>query len=697
MPNAKNTQENLNENRFINREISWLSFNERVLQEAKDPSVPLIERLRFLGIFSNNLDEFYKVRYATVKRVALSEKSGRKVFGGQTAADLLKEITHITIELQKESIRVLEGIEKELEAENIYFINENEVLPEQEAFLRNYFLQTVSPALATIMLNGLKKFPHLIDTQSFLAVKIILKEHSRTPQYALIEIPTSISRFVVLPTTGDKQYLMMVDDLIRFHLSSIFSIFETESIEAHMIKISRDAELDFDDDLSKSYIEKVSESVKDRLDADPVRFVYDQSIAQDTLKFLLTKMGINDRTDSLIPGGRYHNRRDYRNFPSLGRADLLYAPVAPLMVKDFKLQGSLLSQISRRDFLVYTPYHTFSYITKFLRESALDPQVKNIYITIYRLSKLSNIASALTNAAKSGKNVVVQIELQARFDEKANIRYAEQLKAEGVQLIFGIRGLKVHSKICVVERYEQNKIKRYGFVSTGNFNESTAKVYTDYTLFTSNQSLLKEVKQVFQFLQVNYIQKKYKQLIISPFGTEKKFRKLIFNEIENFKKGQPAKIRIKLNNLTSYKMVEALYAASRAGVSVELIVRGICCLIPNVKGMSENIQVISVIDKFLEHPRLLIFENAGNPLVYISSADWMTRNLDNRVEVSCPVYDENIKNELIETFEMSWSDNQKSRLVNAPTPNAYLKNDKNPLRSQFALYEYYQNKLNEAT
>lgn len=683
-------------NQYINREISWLHFNKRVLQESADKKVPLIERLRFLGIFSNNLDEFFKVRYATVKRIVEAGKTGKSVLGGEIAKDLLEEITKIVIKQQTESLKILGQIEEELESKDIYIINETEITESQSSFIKSYFVNEVSPVLMTIILNDLREFPVLKDTAAYLAIKMVLKNESDTSKkenkYALIEIPKGIDRFVELPKEGDKSYIIILDDLIRYSLRSIFNMFEYESISAHMIKITRDAELDIDNDLSKSFIEKISSSVEHRKISDPVRFVYDKSIAKDTLSFLKEKMNIED-TDSVIPGGRYHNRRDYMSFPSLGRQDLLYQKIQPLPVKGLTLEGSLFESIAEKDFLQYTPYHTFSYIIKFLREAALDPKVKNIKITVYRLANNSQVAASLINAVKNGKQVTVQIELQARFDEQANIEYAEQLQAEGVKLIFGVPGLKVHSKICLIEREEEQGIKRYGFVSTGNFNESTARIYTDYTLFTANDSILKELNKVFDFFETTYKIHKYKHLIVSPHYTKSAFQKLIDVEIENAKAGKEAYIKIKMNSFTSYKMVDKLYEASNAGVKIKLIIRGICCLIPGVPGMSENIEAISVVDKFLEHPREFIFANAGNPKVYISSADWMTRNLDYRVEVGCPIYDEDIKKQLIDTFEISWSDNLKARVFSAKQDNAYRKLKKPEVRSQFALYDYYKERL----
>ncbi|WP_339611458.1 polyphosphate kinase 1, partial [uncultured Planktosalinus sp.] len=496
-----------NYNNYINRELSWLQFNARVLQEAEDESVPLAERLRFLGIFSNNLDEFFKVRYATIKRIDLAGKTGKSELGGSRAKDLLEQITKIVIAQQAESLEIISTIQNELRAHGVYVINENEITESQSEFIKDFFIQKVRPALMTIILNEVHEFPVLKDSAAYLVVKMQMKKEdsvfSSKKVYSLIEIPKSIERFVVLPQEGNKHFIILLDDLIRHCLHYIFNIFNYESLQAHMIKITRDAELDIDSDLSKSFLEKLSESVKDRRIGDPVRFVYDKQIDEETLEFLLQKMGIED-TDSIIPGGRYHNRRDYMNFPDVGIKHLFYEKHQPLPVPGLVLQGSLLEKIAEKDFLLYAPYQSFAYLIKFLREAALDPKVKSIKITIYRLAEISNIASAIINAKKNGKDVTVQIELQARFDEEANISYAEQMQYEGVKVIFGVPGLKVHCKACVIDRVEKGKVVRYGFISTGNFNESTAKIYTDYTLFTSNQKILKEVNKVFEFFQVNY-------------------------------------------------------------------------------------------------------------------------------------------------------------------------------------------------
>jgi polyphosphate kinase len=694
----------MSQNTYIDREKSWLAFNARVLQEAGDDSVPLLDRLRFVGIFSNNLDEFFRVRFAAIRRLSMSGISGEKVLGGISSQQLLQEITQIVIQQQSESLRILNVIQKKLEAENIFIVNENQILEEHETFIKDFFIQTVSPALVTIILNDLAEFPLLKDTSGYLAVKLVMKPQQTKRSilnlvkpkqeitYAVIEIPKTINRFVVLPPKDGKNYIILLDDVIRHNLHSIFSIFDYESISANMIKITRDAQLEIDSDMSKSMMEKIATSVRDRRIGEPVRFVYDKEISKDTLKFFISKMHIHE-TDSMIPGGRYHNRRDYMSFPNLGRFDLLYKTNEPLPVCDLSLEGSILEKISKKDYLINAPYQSFSYVIKFLREAALDPKVTSIKITLYRLAKNSQIISSLINAAKNGKKVTVQIELQARFDEASNISYAEQMQTEGINLIFGIKGLKVHSKICVIERIQDGKLKRYGLVSTGNFNESTAKIYTDVTLFTCHDQILKDINKVFDFFDVNFRVYRYKHLIVSPHYTRSRFYKLIDREINNAIIGNEAYIKLKMNSLSDFDMIDKLYDASRAGVKIQLLVRGICSLIPGVKGMSENIEAISIVDNYLEHARVFIFANNGDPDVFISSADFMTRNIDARVEVTCPIIDADIKKELIDAFNTGWKGNVKARYHSDKLDNKYRVRGNDPVfRAQLETYNYYKNR-----
>ena len=677
-------------NLFINREISWLQFNERVLEEANDSNVPLIERIRFLGIFSNNLDEFYRVRYATVKRIAVSNNSGKKIFKDRTAKQLLNDISAKATDLQQKSFSILNNIIKLLEKDKIYFVDESKVKPTHRQFIGNYFFEIISPSIDVIILNKNKKFPKFKENLSFLLIRIELENDEI--QYAIIRFPKDLDRFVKLPFDNLGQNIILIDDIIRYHLKDIFKIFNPKSIEANMVKTSRDAELDFDDDISKSFLDKIAQSVKERSSAEPVRFVYDSEIRLDTLNFLLKQMGINNETDSIIPGGKYHNRRDYMDFPNL-HTDLVYEPMQPLNVKGFSHSDNTFDKLKEKDFMIHTPYHKFSYIISFLMKSSIDPKVKKISITIYRLSKLSKIASALINAVRNGKKVIVQIELQARFDESANIRYAKEMQSQGIKLIFGSPNLKVHSKICLIERLENGILKKYGFISTGNFNESTAKVYTDLTLFTSNGKILDEVSNVFNFFNANYKRYIFKNLFVSPINTKSKIKKLIINEINNAKSGKNAWIKIKINNITSHSLIRSLYDASRAGVKIEMIVRGICCLIPGKKNMSDNIEVISIVDRFLEHTRFMIFNNDGNNKTFISSADWMTRNLDNRVEVTCPILQDDLKNEILDIFNICWSDNIKARMVNVNFDGKSRVSNKNEYRSQKNIYNYYLNKI----
>ena len=672
---------------FKNRELSWLDFNERVLQEAADITVPLIERLRFIGIFSNNLDEFYKVRYATVKRLALSKERVKKFYKGENAKDLLNLITERAIELQNRSNLILDFILKDLEKKNIFIVDEQAIPKDSISFIKSFFSDKIQPKLKIVLLNEKDDFPQLSESSCFLIIKV--ESQNKNLNYAIIQFPDEFERFIVIKNQ-DVKYVIMIDDIIRYHLFEIFKIFNPSNISANMIKFSRDAELDFDDDISKSYLEKISQSVKDRLKGDPLRFVYDKEIDPNTLKFLLEKMNINSEIDSVIPGGKYHNKKDYMNFPILNN-DLAYDKIEQLVIKDFYKHKTVFESIDERDFLVHTPFHKFNHILTFLSEASIDPDVKRICITIYRLSKLSSVANTLINAAKNGKEVVVQIELQARFDETNNIDYAKLMQDQGVKLIFGIPTLKVHAKVCVVEKLINNKILKYGFISTGNFNESTAKIYTDFTIFTSNELLLDEISNVFEFFSFNYKKFKYEKLIISPYNTKKFFKSLIKNEIKNAKRGKDAFINIKLNNITNYEMVEELYKAAEEGVKIYLIVRGICCLIPNQKNTHNNIELISIVDKFLEHTRMFIFCNNGKNKTYISSADWMTRNLDNRVEVTIPIEDEKISNQLNDIFSIYWNDNQKSRYVNSENNNEYRKNELGIVRSQSQVYNYHHN------
>ncbi len=681
---------------YIYRDLSWLDFNARVLQEAEDPSVPLLERLRFVGIFSNNLDEFFQVRYATLKHISLSDKSDHRLFNGILISDLLSMITQKVILLQQKSTKALEKIQNELALQNIHFIDETSVSPKQQKFLKNYFLKKVNNLLSILFLT--ESTPeNPTNSNILLAVKIVTQtEHSNKTQsqYALIEIPQEIDRFVVLPKErgSDQKSVILIDDVIRLNLKFLFHPFNCIDVEAHMIKVTRDAIIDLEEDFSKSYAEKIKSGVEERILAEPVRLVYDQNISKDTLDVIKQKLGVN-KYDSHIPGGRYHNRSDYLNFPSLGRKDLQYKVLEPLNLPKVSLENSLISAIKKRDYLVYTPFQNFNYVVKLLQEAALDPAVKTIKITIYRLSKISNVVRALINAARNGKRVLAQIELQARFDESNNLIHAHALEDSGVELIFGITGLKVHAKICLIERIEKNKMNHYGFISTGNFNESTSRVYTDYTLLTANQEILKDVSKVFDFLKTPYLKFKYKHIIVSPSQTFNTLKQLIKQEIKNHQKGLPSGIKIKINSLSNRSIIKQLNKASQNNVKVNLIVRGICCMVPKMQPQNKSIEIISIVDRFLEHSRVYIFMNGGDPKVFISSADLMTRNLHSRVEVTVPIYNQELKHQIMDTFEIYWNDQRKARLVNQEPQNRLrISKRDNQAGSQLEVYKYLKQK-----
>lgn len=679
-------------NTLVARDLSWLQFNERVLQEAQDELNPLLERLRFLGIYSSNMDEFFRVRYASIKRLSQMSSKTEKRLGGYTPAELLSVISDKVMEMMTLSQKINDELMKELEAEHITFVDEQSLTTGQQEFVRKFFVEKVSPAVFTLILRDKEDVPELRDKSIYLAIKFTRKDNPDDPQYALIEVPSDlVGRFVELPRYG-RQYMMYLEDVIRFNLNYIFFIFDFDTVEAHTVKITRDAELDLDDDVSKGFLEKMTKSVKNRRIGDPVRFVYDKEIPKDVLQFLMDRMDM-DSYDSLIPGGRYHNKKDYIKFPDIGDSKLQFDSLAPMNHPDLDMDRSILNVIKEKDVLLFLPYHSFSYIIRILREAALDPNVKSIQITVYRLADKSRVVSALTNAAKNGKQVTVIIELRARFDEEANIKWTQELQTEGVQVIFGVPGLKVHSKVFLITREEGNKLVKYASIGTGNFNESTSKAYTDYHLLTSRKEITKEVEKVFSFLQKNYQIHKFKHLIVSPHYTRKFFMNLIDNEIESAKKGSESGITLKLNSLNDIKLIDKLYEASSYGVKIRLIIRGICSLVPGVKGLSENIEAISVLDRFLEHSRIMYFANGGDPKYFISSADWMPRNLDYRVEVGVPIYDDRIKRQLKDHLDIIWKDNVKSRWHNEAQDNSYRIIKGPHIRSQYALHEYAKKQL----
>lgn len=676
-------------NKIINREISWLQFNGRVLQEAADPRVPLIERIRFLGIFSNNLDEFFRVRVATVKRLVEFKPQSDDPEQGEDARKLLLKIQKTVINQQKQFETIFANLIQELREKNIYLINEKMLSEDQEEFVQNYFRTKVSPALVPIIINPNREFPELKGKSIYLAVKLWSKGVEDSIRYALIEVPTkNVSRFLVLPSQGRKKYVMLVDDVIRFCLPEVFKMFDFDYIEARTIKITRDAELDIDQDISKSYLEKIAHSVKARKRGSPVRFVYDKKIPKDLLEVICRRLNFDDEEDNLIAGGRYHNFKDFMGFPNVGHKRMEYKSIIPLSHKMLINAHSLFSVIKQREFLLHFPYQSFSHLIDLLREAAIDPRVTTIKVTLYRLASNSMVVNSLIVAAKNGKNVIAVVELQARFDEEANIYWSKRMQEEGINVIYGVPGLKVHSKLVLVTRIEEDGKTRYANIGTGNYNEKTARIYSDTSFFTADPAITNEVNNVFKFYQNNFSVFQYKHLVVSPHYTRKVFLQHIQQEIESAQKGEEAWIFLKMNSLVDKTMIKKLYEANQAGVKIRMIVRGICSLVPGVKGLSENIEVISIVDKFLEHSRVYCFANGGKRQIYISSADWMTRNLDYRVEVSCPIYDPDLQQELMDFMEIQWADNVKAREIEEGSVNEYRHLPGKKRRAQFEFYDY---------
>lgn len=676
---------------LYNRDISWLKFNARVLQEAEDPDVPLIERIRFLGIHSNNMDEFFRVRYSFVRRLQLSTvKNHEDNLEGHLPGKLLKQLSKLVNEQQQLSQKIYEHLREELAKESIEIISEQELTQKQAQFVRDVYRNQVSPALTNLMLSQAPEFPYLRDKGIYLAVRLMKGD---SEQFSIIEVPSgAMNRFIALPKYG-KQYIMYLDDVLRYNLSSIFHIFNYDSIEAHTVKITRDAELTLDDDVSKSFMEKVQKGLLERREGDPVRFVYDRNISEVTLNLLVDGLGISE-FDGLIAGGRYHNKKDLVRFPNVGGPSLEHKklPIIPHPALDE--DRSIISVLKKQDVLLFTPYHDFGKVIRLLREAAIDPKVRVLKVTLYRLASQSRIISALVNAAKNGKDVTVFIELQARFDEANNIKWTNMLRAEGIKVVSGVPGLKVHSKLTLIRRDEgKEKLVDYCVVGTGNYHEGTAKIYTDYHLLTSKKQITKEVRKVFTFIESPYKQYNYKHLLVSPNSTREGIFALIDREIAHARAGREAKFWVKINSVSDHEMIAKLYEASASGVSIRMIVRGINCIDFSNKALSGTIEAISIVDRFLEHTRAFCFHNNGQSEYYISSADWMTRNLNRRVEVTVPIYDDKIKRQLRDHFEILWKDNTKSRIFDANQSNAYRKLNGPKIRAQLDMHAYVKKQL----
>ena len=678
----------LDERLFMPRELSWLSFNARVLQEAADENVPIIQRLRYLGIFSSNLDEFFRVRVAEIRRLIVVSSGGKR----QRAKDLLETIQQQVSHLQREFDTIQTRVMAALEKRHIYIVDESALNKSQLSFVEEYFAAQVLPALEPILLTDELAIPALADESLYLAVDLKTAEGD---QYAVMEVPSDVlGRFVAIPKGKDPQgkVYILLDDVIRACLPRAFrGVFDIQSADAYCFKFSRDAELEIEASINESLIEKMASSLRQRRKADAVRFVYDATMPEPLLEHLRKRLGFG-RYDSLIPGGRYHNSKDYIGFPNAGPKYLEFKPQTPIRIPELDAVDNIFTALREKDYLLYYPYHPFDYVVDVLKTAAIDPSVTAIKICLYRVASNSQIVDALINAQYNGKRVRVVVELAARFDEQANIAWSERLTEAGIEVIFGIPGLKVHSKLFLIDRMEQGKLVRYSHIGTGNFNEKTARLYTDFTLLTSDPVICEDVNQVFDFLKYNYRRPDYKQLLVSPHTSRTGIMELIDGEIKNAREGFRAQLFFKCNNLVDKQLTLKLYEASQAGVEIRLVIRGMCSLLPGVSGISENIQAISIVDRYLEHPRVYVAHNRGVPKYFIGSADLMTRNIDSRVEVICPVTDEAAQTLLQDVLDQQWNDNSKARVIDSKQANEMVVSSGRAtlVRSQETIHRYLQ-------
>jgi polyphosphate kinase len=677
---------------LINREISWLYFNDRVLQEAADITVPLLDRVKFLAIFSSNLDEFYRVRVATLTRLAnLNEKS--KALLGYNPKKVLNQIKTLVVKQEKKFNNLYENIiVKQLAEERIFILNEKQLNVARGAFVKKYFREKLLSTLVPIMLDEAVPMPELHDRAIYFFVKLTKGKKTRL---ALIELPGNLSRFLILPETNQLKFIILIDDIIRYSLQDIFFIFEYDNMEAYSIQLTRDAELDLDKEVSGKFIDALAKSLQKRRRGKPMRLLYDADMPVDMVSQLMVKLNLG--AENLIPGNRYHNFKDFINFPNVGGPELEYKKVKSLPVDGLSFGKSLMGLIAVKDYLISTPYQTYDYVIHFLREAAIDPKVVEINISVYRLAENSRVMHALVNAAQNGKKVNCLIELRARFDEQNNIQWTRRLEDEGIKVLHGIPGYKVHAKICMVTRMEKGKPAYYACLSTGNFNEKTAQIYADHTLLTANKKITEDLVHLFRAINKSILPKGLKNLIVSPIDSRPAIYNFIDTEVRYAKAGKPAYMILKMNSLADEQLIAKLYDASNAGVKIQLIVRGMCCLVPGVEGFSKNIKVISIVDKYLEHARVHIFANGGKEIIYLTSADFMTRNIDNRVEAGFPIYDPALQKQIKDMINIQLQDNTKSREINKTNTNKYHRTRTDTHhRAQVEIYEYLK-QLNTPT
>lgn len=681
--------------KLIPRDISWLSFNERVLQEASDHTVPLKERVKFLGIFSNNRDEFFRVRVASLKRM-LQIETKMKMHSEKNPQKILDEVQRVNAEHQAAFERVWAEVLTEMNSQNIFLKNDKQLNSEQKKFILDFFDNEVSANMVPLMVENIKKFPNLRDKSIYLGVVMSKSSDKADRKYAIIEVPVTAvgSRFIVLPSKEGTHDIMLLEDAIKFNLPDIFSFMGYDEFQAHIFKFTRDAELDIDNSDTTTIIQKLEKGLKNRRKGKPIRLAYDENMDPGFLEYLLARLGLTKK-DNLMPGGSIHNFRHFMDFPSqvFTYKAKRKQPFTHPLLQDERVGDVLM----KRDVLLNFPYHSFNPVVDMIREAAFDPDVVSIKIACYRLASQSKIINALVNAVRNGKEVMVMMELKARFDEEANLQWQRMLTDVGAKVLTGIQDMKVHAKICVIKKRIKTKTHHYGFVSTGNVNEKTAKLYGDHCLLTSNRFIMADVNRIFNFLEKPdsgfHFLEKCRTLIPSPGFIRTELNKLIDAEIAAARKGHKAEIILKMNSIADVKLIEKLTDAAKAGVVIKLIVRGIFCMQSESKKFKEPIKAISIIDEYLEHARVWIFYNRGDQKVYISSADWMIRNIEHRVEATCPIKNEDLKQELIDILNIQLKDNTKARILNNELDNEYVKRkNKEEVRSQEEIYNYLANK-----
>ena len=679
------------------RDLSWLAFNERVLQEAKDTSVHIYDRMRFLGIFSNNQDEFFRVRVATLNKMSRLGKLA-KVHLENNPEKILKQIHQVVMAQQLDFNQVYADIIDELEKSRIFIRNEKGLSRAQRVFVTRYFDEQVRTQIIPLMIESIPQMPALNDKAIYLACVLGNTDNALLQRYALISVPTKVmQRFVILPSDEpDMKEIILLEDIIRYNLPHLFAPFGFNRFMSYVIKVTRDAELETDNDINTNLIEELEKGLKNRKHGRTTRFVFDRNIDANLLDYLIKRLGVS-RKDSLIPGGRIHNFKDFMNFPPSVFSDYK-ARRRPFVHPLLRQPCRIMNVLDKRDVMLHLPYHSFDSVIDLLREAAIDPFVQSIKITCYRLAKDSKIVNALINAVRNGKQVTVMLELRARFDEEANLQWKTRLEEEGAKVILGLPNMKVHAKLCVIKKREFNKTIQYGFVSTGNLNEGTARYYGDHCLLTADRNIMADINRIFAFLEEEQPKteklKACKTLPVAPYNMRKVFLDMLQREIRIARKKKPAHVVLKMNSLVDHDLSLKLYEAARAGVNVELIIRGINSLYTEQNAFKHPMKAISIIDEYLEHARVFIFHADGKPRVYISSADWMVRNLDHRVEAACPIYDATIQQELIDIVNIQLSENVKGRILDNEQKNEYVKRKEHEpaLRSQLLIYDYLFNK-----